>query len=135
VILVDDFIGSGETIIGCLNYLDTLGIEIDHIIIMTLVIQNTGFQKLQDIGVRTLYSEFRERGINDSYSEPIKGKLIAAMNAIENFLKIDQKNRFGYNQTEALVKMIRVPNNTFPVFWEKRRLQNGDSFCGPFPRN
>jgi hypothetical protein len=56
------------------------------------------------------------------------------MTSIEELLEVESNMRFGRNQTEALIKMMRTPNNTFPVYWEERKLKNGTFFYAPFPR-
>ena len=52
------------------------------------------------------------------------------MHEIEDILKVDSKYSFGFNQTEALISLIKTPNNTFPVYWYEK---NGHSHA-PFPR-
>lgn len=135
LILVDDFIGSGETVSKCIEYLKENDIDLHKVIVLSLVIQNLGYEKIKNLGPQIIYSVFRKRGISDSYEELSREKMIRIMVSIEDLLKINPENRFGYLQTEALVKLMRTPNNTFPVFWEKRRLEDGSYFCSPFPRN
>jgi hypothetical protein len=52
------------------------------------------------------------------------------MEHIEKNLDIPDDYLFGYKKSEALVTMIRTPNNTFPVFWYNKK--NEDN--APFPR-
>ncbi len=134
VILVDDFIGSGETTISCLNYLMEFEIAISKLMIITLVIQNKGQERLAQTGIPFYFSESRVRGISDFYQEPLKEKLTNLMSSIEDMLDVRPNMRFGYNQTEALVKMIRTPNDTFPAFWDEPKLANGSMYIAPFPR-
>ena len=39
------------------------------------------------------------------------------MRSIEEIIKVNDQNIFGYGQSEALVCMERCPNNTFPIYW------------------
>jgi len=40
------------------------------------------------------------------------------MQSIERRIKgLEEKFKFGYEGSEALVSMIRCPNNTFPIYW------------------
>jgi hypothetical protein len=133
--LVDDFIGSGETVSRCIEYLKENNINLNKVIVLSLVIQNIGFEKIKNMGPKIVYSVFRKKGISDSYETPKKEKMIRIMISIEALLKINPENRFGYRQTEALVKMMRTPNNTFPVFWKDQKLADGSNFYSPFPRN
>ena len=41
-----------------------------------------------------------------------------------------EKYHFGYAQSEALVKLERTPNNTFPVYWFSYKQRR----TVPFPR-
>ena len=49
---------------------------------------------------------------------------IKLMTQIENKLKIDKNFSFGYNRSEALISLIKTPNNTFPVFWFTNKKHN-----------
>jgi hypothetical protein len=51
------------------------------------------------------------------------------MKDIEKKINIRGEFSLGYKQSESLISMIRTPNNTFPVFWEKN-----DFFKPPFER-
>lgn len=47
-------------------------------------------------------------------------------------MEVNEEFQFGYDHSEALVKMIRTPNNTFPVYWLQKR--GGAVPVVPFPR-
>lgn len=135
LLLVDDFIGSGETAEGCVDYLGSdAGYDVRKISILSLVAQKDGIDRVRNKGVEVYCSEIRNKGISDNYSSPLKDEYISLMEDIEDEIDVDDKYRFGYNRSEALVKMIRTPNNTFPVYWLKTRTSNGKKFNPPFPR-
>lgn len=134
VLLVDDFIGTGETAEKAINDLihDT-GIEKSRIIIVVLVAQEPGIRKLESQGISVVCSVSRDRGISDVYSGKIRQEYIRLMESIEGNIKIRDGFHFGYKRSEALVTLIRTPNNTFPVFWEKETINDG-SWPAPFAR-
>lgn len=135
LLLVDDFIGSGETASRCIDYLiNKSRYDVNKISILSLVSQRDGVERIRKIGVEVYCSEVRNKGITDNYSSPKKDEFITLMKNIEDIIKVDDKYRFGYNKSEALVKMIRTPNNTFPVYWLKSRIDDGRNFTPPFPR-
>lgn len=134
IILVDDFIGSGETIDSCINYLTGKNINLNKVIIVTLVIQNQGYRSIMQKNIPVYYSEYRERGINDNYHGDLQERLNISMKSIEDLLNIKEIERYGRNKTEALVKMCRTPNNTFPVYWRNHKFQEGEEYFAPFPR-
>ena len=132
LLLVDDFIGTGETAEGCLRYLvDEIGITLDKILILALVVQRSGYERLLSLGVNTVFSILRGKGISDGFVDPEKGIISQTMSSIEDMLEFENDIRFGYQGSEALVKMVRTPNNTFPVYWKTKKALK---FTPPFPR-
>lgn len=135
VFLVDDFIGTGETAENALNHLiNEVGIDKSKIVVVCIVAQKEGFLRISSIGVKVYCSIIRQRGISDKYNSPIREEYQKTMQLIEDFLSIDDGLRFGYKGSEALVSLVRTPNNTFPVFWSEPHLKNGGKFVAPFPR-
>lgn len=132
LLLVDDFIGTGETAESCINCLtQKYGINSDKVIVLALVVQREGYRKITDMGMKLVYSEWRVKGITDVCQQPQKQDLIETMMLIEDKLNFDFDIRFGYKRSEALVKMIRTPNNTFPLYWSSKSVFK---FNPPFPR-
>lgn len=132
LILVDDFIGSGETAESCLSYLHRpIGIDLKKVLIFALVVQKDGFDRLANQGHRLFFAEMRNKAITNDVQDPTKQEFIQAMQSIEDKLNFDVEFRFGYKQSEALVKMIRTPNNTFPVYWKSTSVFK---YKAPFPR-
>ena len=135
LLLVDDFIGSGETFETCVKYLSTqLEIDSTKVYALALVGQREGLERLRSQNIDVCCPEVRLKGITDYFQAPARDELIGIMESIEDLLGIDQKYRFGYSRSEAVVKMIRTPNNTFPVYWYPAKLKDGRAFAAPFPR-
>jgi len=135
LLLVDDFIGTGETATNLLNFLiDEIGVTKNKIVVLALVAQEQGINTIESFGVDVYYSVLRKKGITDSYVSPTKEQFITLMSEIENNLKVNEQFRLGYKGSESLVTLIRTPNNTFPVFWFEPKLKNKEKVTAPFPR-
>lgn len=129
--LVDDFIGSGKTAISAAGYFDNMKFPISQVAILSLVSMEAGIEVLKNAGYSTYTSVVEKKGITGRGRNEQKEREI--MQAIEANLKVEDEFSFGYEQSEALVKMIRTPNNTFPVYWYKKP-KKGINVYAPFPR-
>lgn len=131
LLLVDDFIGTGETAEKCILHMQEKGIVLDKIIVLSLVTQEQGIRYLEKYNIPVISSIVTKRGISDYYiGDELEGK-IAMMKDIEKRMAIKKEFQFGYKESEALVTMCRTPNNTFPLFWN----EEGNMQLAPFPRN
>ena len=133
VILLDDYIGSGETAISAIEwFMKCHNVPSKQIVIISIAAQEIGIQQVQDkMGVAVFSSLHFKRGISDYYVGEQLDTYTRIMTRIENKLNVADKDRFGYNQSEALISLIRTPNNTFPVFWKTY----GKNKIVPFPRD
>ncbi|QNO17677.1 phosphoribosyltransferase-like protein [Caproicibacterium amylolyticum] len=128
--LIDDFIGSGETSnIGAQFFTQKKGIEKSKIIILSLIAMQQGIDFLQGRGYTVFATNILQKGITGR-KDGNENKYRTAMKKIENMINVKSKYEFGYSQSEALVKMMHTPNNTFPVYW----LKNKKNPHAPFPR-
>lgn len=133
--LVDDFIGTGETATEAINeFLADFGVDKNKILVLSIVAQEIGLNKVLDLGVTVICSEVRKKGISDEIASPQKESYINIMSSIESILRVRKKFRLGYKASEALVTLDRTPNNTFPVYWLETNIQ-GKRFIAPFPRD
>lgn len=124
--LIDDFIGTGETVERATNYFLNRNISKDMISIVSLVSMRSGLDTLNTKGYTTYTDISCDKGITDSENET----QIELMKNIEEAIQVSDDYKFGYKGSEALVKMIRTPNNTFPIYW----LRNKKNKFAPFPR-
>ena len=127
ICLVDDFIGSGQTAESAATYFLAQGIDQKKIIVLSLVAMKAGIECINRSGINAYAGTIVDRGI--AYRENAEEKY-QIMRAIEDRIGVNERYRFGYEQSEALVKMARTPNNTFPVYWLKNKKH---PYC-PFPR-
>lgn len=121
IILVDDFVGTGETAVAAVDYIHELIPSLTdnkQIILFCIVALSRGIKRLQDIGIKTYCAIERHRGITDELSTDKREAAIAMMQSIEKRInKLDDEFAFGYKGSEALVCLERCPNNTFPIYW------------------
>lgn len=129
LVLIDDFIGSGETAIRCLEFIKKLKKQINNITILALVTQTEGKECISRTGVDVISAIERGKGITDKYNQEVCDYKKQIMKDIEKFLNVSYEYKFGYGQSEALVSMIKTPNNTFPIYWYETENKKA-----PFPR-
>lgn len=122
LLLVDDFVGTGDTAIKAVDFLVDKGVDKERIIVFTLIALERGVKNLTDQGIKIVAGKIMDRGISDYYKDPsIVKKKIKKMQEIEKGFDLGDKFKLGYKESEALVATIRTPNNTFPVFWKNRK--------------
>lgn len=124
--LIDDFIGTGETVERAIDYFLLKGYPKEHIVILSLVAMKSGVQRLKEQQINIYNAIICDKGLSSKGDE----KQIELMNKIETQIGVEEDFLFGYKGSEALVKMYRTPNNTFPVYW----LRNKKNSYAPFPR-
>lgn len=125
IVLVDDFVGTGETAIGAVNYVRELCPFLDnneHIKVLCIVAMKDSINKLHNNGVDLYCSHKESKGISDFYSGEELVKAKEHMESIEKTIRTKPRYHFGYGESEALVCMERCPNNTFPIYWATKNL-------------
>jgi len=133
LLLVDDFVGTGDTILGCINLIEEKGIKKEKIKALTLVMQEQGRNAVEEYGVETYSAVLRNRAITDNYSIEEAEKKIAQMKNINKRIKAKKELYLGYKESEGLVSMIKTPNNTFPFYWYEGK-RDGKLCVAPFAR-
>lgn len=121
IVLVDDFIGTGDTALGAVDYVHELVPSLkdnSRIIVFSIVALREGLERLDKIGVKTYFAVERKKAISEEMKEADRDTAIAIMQSIEGKLKkLKDDYKFGYKGSEALVSMERCPNNSFPIYW------------------
>lgn len=134
LLLIDDFIGTGDTALGCISQLEELGVEKEKVRILSLVVQEFGKRVIEDYGIAVFNSITRNKAITDNYKKDEVKQKIEQMKRISKKIKINDKNlSLGYKESEGLVSMIKTPNNTFPFYWHEY-IRNGRATFAPFAR-
>ena len=124
--LIDDFIGTGDTAESAIKFFFDKDINPNKINIVTLVILEDGINRLSKNGYSVYYSKKCYKGLSSKKND----RYIEIMRNIEEIIKVPDNFKFGYKNSEALVRMIRTPNNTFPIYW----LKNEYNPNAPFKR-
>lgn len=134
IFLIDDYIGSGETLNDCLEIIrSNKNITNDKLNIVTIAIQKETSEIISKEGISIYSACFSPRGLSDFYELPILEEKIKVMLEIEKLIPGGSHFSLGYNSCEALITLVRTPDNTFPVFWKKHRIGK-KYFDAPFSR-
>lgn len=134
LILVDDYVGSGETALGDISRLAGKIPELTQTLpfLLVIAIQSDTLHKLATrcfvVAATTL-----PKGISDCTPLEDRTAALTIMDSIGALLDIPKEDRLGYASTEALATLKRTPNNTFPVFWTNRNVR-GVVWDSPFTR-
>ena len=119
VLLLDDYIGSGETAVNAVRWLHSqYNVDVEKTAILSIAAQEQGLEYIaENLQTRVFTYLIRKKGLSDYYSDETLAKNIKIMTEIEKKLNVEKRFAFGYNKSEALISLIKAPNNTFPVFW------------------
>jgi hypothetical protein len=132
--LVDDYLGSGETINDCLTeIINNSMLDAVQFKVICIACQKEIFDQLNGNGFATHTSHICFKGISDYNAAPDAAMKKQIMLNIERYIPGGSHFSLGYNQSEALITMIRTPDNTFPIFWKKHR-KDGKYYDAPFSR-
>jgi len=133
LLLVDDFIGSGGTLNSTLDEIEKNDSIKENFIILSVMIQEDTNNNLINNQIRTVIGESTKKGISSYYEGEDLSYKSSIMNEIERLIPKVKDYRFGYEKSEALVTMVKTPNNTFPIFWKDFQ-KKGKIYKAPFAR-
>jgi len=135
IIMVDDFVGSGESATKTIGrFRAKVAKPTDSVVVVAAVAQQQGINLIRAETVEVYAAVHRVKGISDSAKLADQAHALTIMDSLEERLGIHGDYRRGFRQCESLVKMIRTPNNTFPVFWHPRT-STGEEWPAPFRRH
>lgn len=132
-ILVDDFIGSGETLNECITLVANINsILIENLRILTIAIRKDTLERISK-KYKVYYNFNLLKGISDyNLGDDIENKK-QIMRKIENRIFFGSKQySLGFQESESLITLLRTPDNTFPIFWNKYKTKI--DLKPPFPR-
>jgi hypothetical protein len=134
LILIDDYLGSGDTVKETVSHaLNNTTISKDNLFVVSIAAHKMAIKLLQDASIIHSIGLEHNKGISDFYVHPDLNQKIELMERIEKRVTTNKKLKFGYNNCEGLITMIRTPNNTFPVFWMDHT-KSGKKVTAPFLR-
>lgn len=127
IVLVDDFIGTGDTILKKLEYINSTikKRELQNVTIRIICLAAMEFSKevLNELGVDYYSVYWLKKGINELIEETEREAASEAMIEFEKKLQEKYHGKklpnFGYKGSEALyaLEANNIPNNVFPIFW------------------
>ena len=134
LVFIDDFVGSGDTVIESISaFLDLENfkqiIPVENIRVVSIAAQEFGIENVKaNLSIDVITNKVLKRGISDYYDDfEIKKNF---MRQISKKIGIDSDMELGYKECESLITMLqKTPNNTFPVYWKETRNK-----VAPFPR-
>ncbi len=133
ILLVDDFIGSGETFDECISNINKIDRRLfDKIVILTIAIKKDTYDSIKG-NYKIYYSLPVLKGITDYNVTPdVENKKVIMKRIEGKFFSNINDYSLGYKESECLISLLRTPDNTFPLFWKnyKKRVKLNP----PFPR-
>lgn len=131
LVVVDDFIGTGDSTSEFLDKIKSMklkrgknfiNIPCDKISICSIAIMDYSISRFTAEGYTVFCNHRLAKGLSDYYNSAELNSKIEILNSIHDKLGIAKsENVLGYDSTEALVSLIRTPNNTLPVFWGRMK--------------
>lgn len=132
--VVDDFIGTGQTAIDFIvKYEADYRQENDSLIFISAAAMPSGIKRILDRGYEIKTALIQSRGISDSGILDRVPTAMQIMDGIEARLDVEYGCNRGFGESEALISFTRTPDNTFPVYWAKKK-KEGTQWPAPFPR-
>lgn len=127
IVVVDDFVGSGKTVINR-HKLITSQFKDNEVTDYTisfkvLVSTQAGLQAVRDEGIAITAQHEIKKAIDDVYPEQVAAEYRALMLALEDGLSKEYGGRempsLGYNGAQAAFcrERANTPNSVFPIFW------------------
>ncbi|SIK21283.1 Uncharacterised protein [Mycobacteroides abscessus subsp. abscessus] len=123
IVLVDDFIGSGNSAKNSVKYFIN-NYKIDNLAIIALTCMTEGYKNIKDINIPIFYGKkviTIKEVFNDTELENAK-KVISLLNSKYKF---KSKNYlFGYKESMSTIITLRTPNNNLPFIWSGKFNKN-----------
>lgn len=126
IVLIDEFIGSGQTAIGRVNKLlqqyEQFGVNV-RVKVKVIAASSVGIKALAASGIELEYMYSIEMGITEFYNPEEVPDKISLMLELESKLSEEYNGRklpsLGYGETESLYYREdgNLPNSVFPIFW------------------
>lgn len=127
IVLIDDFIGTGDTICRKVNFLlkklTDRKVNNVSIYIVSLAAMNFAKEPMDKLNIPYYSVHWLSKGISEKIDLTQRANAIKAMEDLEAKLKENVSGRklqkFGYKKSESLfaLESNNIPNNVFPIFW------------------
>lgn len=129
VVLIDDFIGTGNTATRKCKWLIKKFRENNKkrvkIYVVSLACMEIAIKKITDLGINFYTANILKKGISGYYFGNKLKENTRSMENLESTLHTNYKHlklskfNFGYDRSESLfsIQGANAPNNVFPIFW------------------
>ena len=122
LVIVDDFIGSGDTVKENIKYLKEKISSKVNIYICVVAAMEDSLANIEGIVDEVFAVHYLKKGISGYYKPPELTERLDVMLNMESQLKYNPSNKcfpFGYKKSEALygIDGWNAVNNLFPLFW------------------
>lgn len=124
IVLIDEFVGSGKTILGRVKTLKQQFSDHEvNIIVRALFSSEVGVKAIEEEGIDFKSLLTLDKGISSHYSGIELNKKLQLMERLEGILLEKYEDRelpnLGYGGTESLYTRDsgNTPNSVFPIFW------------------
>lgn len=127
LVLVDEFVGSGATVIGRIKKLRHMfeenGVTNFNIKVKVLAASTVGMNKIKEAGINVTSLLTLKQGISEHYDAALVSDKLKLMDRLESILSTHYETRElpkrGYGGTESLYTrdIGNTPNSVFPIFW------------------
>jgi hypothetical protein len=127
IVVVDDFVGSGQTVINRYKMITAQfkdnNVADYNVSFKVLVSTQAGLQAVRDAGIDITAQYEIKKAIDDFYSEQVAEEYRTLMLALEEGLSKEYEGRelprLGYNGAQAAFcrERANTPNSVFPIFW------------------
>ncbi len=135
VVLVDEFSGTGKTIVGRIEYLradaEKRGAQL-NVHVALIACMKSAKAAIEQTGVAVYAHNFLGKGISDYHDGEERTSRLDIMDEMEASLAQQWRGKplpkLGYGEAEALyaAEAWNVPNSVFPVFWWPKRHNESD---------
>ncbi|AOC93232.1 hypothetical protein BB050_00076 [Flavobacterium anhuiense] len=146
IVLVDDFSGTGGTILEYYNKIKTELPEKHTIIVLTVAFMEKAEETLKKSNIHLIGNKkipaFSERGSVFGYYPKMKAirdfcfRYGNDLYSLEDYNNKNKQHPLGYQNTQALIGFEHsIPNNTLSIIWADCKNKNNDTYWSPlFPR-
>lgn len=119
LIVPDDFIGSGSYAHEFLEELRDKHKDIKNIIFITIAILKSGENLLKQLNYNVYSYYHLKKGIEDdnSISNSKKNEYYTILHKLSERIGVKNEYEKGFYNSEALISLIKIPNNTFGLYW------------------
>jgi hypothetical protein len=134
IILIDEFIGSGKTILNRIRDVKEYLKKDFELKFCFIAGMDHGIKKIEELGYEVFCPLRLHKGISERFGSELSAKAIQNMKEIEAKLALQinehDLNTFsmGYNDAQALYSLEsclgNTPNSVFPLFWWPRCAEN-----------